>query len=229
MTFTQMIPGPDGNFGVYIARPAIPNGAALVVIQEIFGVNVVMRELADYYASLGYVAIVPDLFWRLEPGINITDKTPEEMTRAFDLFGKFKTDTGIIDIQTTINFARSICPKVGAVGYCLGGLLAYLTAVQTNVDASVSFYGVSIGTQTDEADRIKTPLLLHVASLDQFVSKEAQAVIVSMAAGNGAMELHIYQGLDHAFARPGGEHFDAAGAALANDRTAAFFKANLLS
>jgi carboxymethylenebutenolidase len=229
MTFTVMIDGPDGSFGAYIAQPNQPNGAALVVIQEIFGVNAVMRELADHYASLGYVAIVPDLFWRIEPGISITDKTPEEMTKAFDLFGKFNVDAGIKDIQMTIDYARTLAPKVGSVGYCLGGLLAYLTSCRTNIDASVSFYGVSIEKYTDEAARISNPLMLHVASEDKFVSKEAQAVISSTAKGNNSMTLHLYEGLDHAFARPSGEHFDAEGAVLANRHTADFFKMNLLS
>jgi carboxymethylenebutenolidase len=228
MTFTAMIDGPDGSFGAYIVQPSQPNGAALVVIQEIFGVNHVMRELAAHYAALGYVAIVPDLFWRIEPGISITDKTPEDMTKAFDLFGKFNSKKGVVDIQSTIDFARTLCPKVGAVGYCLGGLMAYLTACETSVDASVSFYGVSIDTQLDLATKIANPLLLHVASEDKFVSKEAQSAIASTARANSKMEMHLYQGLDHAFARPGGEHFDAAGAKLANDCTADFFKENLL-
>jgi carboxymethylenebutenolidase len=229
MKFTSMIGGPDGQFGAYIAKPSQPNGAALVVIQEIFGVNEVMRELADYYAGLGYIAIVPDLFWRIEPGISITDKTPEDMTKAFDLFGKFNVDTGILDIQATLDFARTLAPKVGAVGYCLGGLLAYLTACRTNVDASVSFYGVSIDTYSKEAAHVANPLMLHVASEDKLVSKEAQAVISETAKGHSVLTLHIYQGLDHAFARPGGEHFDVEGAALANGRTAAFFGEHLVS
>lgn len=222
-----MIDGPTGSFGAYIARPSKANGAALVVIQEIFGVNAVMRELADGYAAQGYVAIVPDLFWRIQPGISITDKTPEEMAQAFDYYGKFNVSGGIADIQATINYARTLCPKVGAVGYCLGGLLAYLTACHTDVDAIVSYYGVGIETKTDDAASISKPLLLHVASEDQFVSKEAQAAIGALVHGHSNMTLHVYDGLDHAFARPGGDHYDAAGAKLANDRTATFFGANL--
>jgi carboxymethylenebutenolidase len=229
MTFSTFIDGPDGRFGAYVAHPDAPNGAALVVIQEIFGVNDVMRELADHYASQGYIAIVPDLFWRIEPGIDITDKTPEGMTRAFDLFGRFQPNEGLVDIQASIDFARTLAPKVGAVGYCLGGLLAYLTAAQTDIDASVSFYGVSIDTQIDQADKIKMPLLMHVACEDKFVSKEAQAVIGDMAARHPLIRLCTYLGLDHAFARPGGEHHDVAGAALANKRTTDFFAETLLS
>lgn len=228
MTFSAMINGPDGSFGAYVAQPPSPNGAALVVIQEVFGVNDAMREIADAYAAQGYIAVVPDLFWRIEPGISITDKTPEEMAQAFDLYGKFDVTKGIVDIQASIDYAKTLGSKVGAVGYCLGGLLAYLTACHTNVDASVSYYGVAIDAQLDEASDIAKPLLLHVASEDKFVSKDAQAAISLVAASNNHMTMHIYQGLDHAFARPGGEHFDSAGAKLANERTADFFKEHLL-
>jgi carboxymethylenebutenolidase len=227
MSFTTMIDGPKGAFGVHIAKPASPNGAALVVIQEIFGVNGVMRELADHYAAQGYLAIVPDLFWRIEPGISITDKTPEDMAKAFDYYGKFDVSGGIEDIQATLDYARSQCAKVGAVGYCLGGLLAFLTACKTNVDACVSYYGVGIDQSADSASGIKKPLLLHVASEDKFVSKDAQAVIARVVASNPLMRLHVYEGQDHAFARPGGEHYNSAGATLANQRTADFFQANL--
>jgi carboxymethylenebutenolidase len=233
MTFATMIDGPDGAFGAYVAKPAQSNGASLVVIQEIFGVNEAMRDVADKYAALGYTAIVPDLFWRIKPGISITDKTPEEMAQAFDLYSKFNVETGIKDIQTTLDFARTSSAKVGTVGYCLGGFLAYLTASRTDTDASVSFYGVSIDSQIDQMQHVRRPLLLHIASEDKFVSKEAQKVILDAIGDKtqniGAhIEGHVYQGLDHAFARPGGEHFDAAGANLANERTAAFFKKHLL-
>jgi carboxymethylenebutenolidase len=228
MSFDVMIEGVSGKFGAYIARPATPNGAALVVIQEIFGVNGVMRELADAYASQGYLAIVPDLFWRIEPGISITDKTPEEMALAFDYYGKFDVAGGVADIQATLTYARTLSQKVGAVGYCLGGLLAYLTACHTDVDASVSFYGVGINTQIDAASGIKKPLLMHVASEDQFVPKDAQAVIATLPSTNNLVTVHVYDGLDHAFARPAGDHYDEAGAHLANSRTSAFFEGHLL-
>jgi carboxymethylenebutenolidase len=228
MNFDVIIDGQKGAFGAYIAKPASSNGAALVVIQEIFGVNAVMRALADHYAAQGYLAIVPDLFWRIKPGIAITDKTPEDMALAFDYYDKFNVAGGIEDIQATINFARNLSGKVGAVGYCLGGLLAYLTACETDVDASVSFYGVGIDTKIDAARTINKPLMLHVASEDQFVSKEAQKAIATIPTRNLQVSLHVYAGLDHAFARPGGDHYDATGADLANARTTDFFKANLL-
>src|SRR5580698_6728931 len=125
----------DGTFSAYVARPAKPKAAAIVVIQEIFGVNQVMRDITDGLAAQGYLAICPDLFWRIEPGIDITDKSEAEWKRAFELFNAFDVDKGIKDIGATIAHARQHPAhdgKVGAVGYCLGGLLAFLTATRTD-------------------------------------------------------------------------------------------------
>ena len=217
------INGPDGAFTAYIAKPAQANGRALVVIQEIFGVNKVMRDLADTYAAQGYFAVVPDLFWRIQPGIDITDQTPEEWQQAFDYFGKFNVDTGVVDIQATIDYVRQTHATIGAVGYCLGGLLAYLTATRTTINASVSYYGVGIHDRLAEVTPETKPLLLHVASEDSFVNKDAQAAMKAGLSGYSQIQMHSYEGLDHAFARAGGEHYDATGATLANERTLAFF------
>jgi carboxymethylenebutenolidase len=221
------ITGKDGAFTAYVARPTGTVGPAVVVIQEIFGVNAVMRAITDALAAQGYLAICPDLFWRIEPGVDITDKSPEEWQKAFDLFGKFNVDKGVEDIQATIAFIRQPGHTVGAVGYCLGGLLAYLTATRTDADACVSYYGVGLNEKLDEAAAITRPVLMHVAEEDKFVSKEAQAQIAAALSDHPKVALHFYPGLDHAFAREGGEHFDAAGAALANGRTADFFRSHL--
>lgn len=221
---------PDGAFSAYVARPAAANAPAVVVIQEIFGVNAVMRETADWLAGEGYLAICPDLFWRIEPGIDITDKTKAEWDRAFELFGLFDADKGIQDIAATINAIRAdpgCNGKVGAVGYCLGGKLAYLTAARTDIDAAVSYYGVGLDALTGEAATIRRPLLMHVAGEDGFVPKEAQAAIHAALDGNPLITIHDYPGRDHAFARQGGEHYDAADAGKANARTLAFFKGTL--
>lgn len=224
------IKGPDGSFSAYLATPASGSGPGIVVAQEIFGVNQVMRDTADWLASEGFVALVPDLFWRIEPGIQITDKTDEEWKQAFDLFGKFDPDKGMKDIQATITHLRGMeeCNgKVGTVGYCLGGFLAYLAATRTDSDASVGYYGVRIPECLDEAKNIKKPLMLHVATEDEFVPKDAQAEMHKGLDGNDFVTLHDYQGNDHAFARVGGAHYDKAAADLANSRTIEFFKKNL--
>src|ERR1700749_2725849 len=155
MTAKQIsISGPDGAFAGYLATPAMERGPGIVVIQELFCVNEVMRDLCDELASHGYFALAPDLFWRLEPGVQLTDKTDAEWKRAFDLMGRFDVDKGVKDIQATIDTLRArpgVSGKVGAVGYCLGGQLAFLTATRTNIDASVGYYGVSIQDRLSEA------------------------------------------------------------------------------
>ena len=223
------IPGPDGSFSGYLARPDAPNGAGIVVIQEIFGVNDVMRGIADGLAAQGYLVLCPDLFWRIEPGVQLSDASEAEWKKAFALYQAFNVDNGIKDIAATIAFLRAEhdATKVGAVGFCLGGLLAYLTATRTDADASVSYYGVGIDQKLDEAGKITKPLMLHIAVEDGFVSKDAQATIRAGLAGNASVTVHDYPGADHGFARTAGNHYDAAAAALAGQRTADFFKASL--
>jgi carboxymethylenebutenolidase len=224
------IHSPDGNFSGYLAKPKSGTGPGVVVIQEIFGVNAVMRGIADDLAAKGYVALAPDLFWRIEPNVQITDKTEAEWKRAFDFYQKFNVDAGVKDIQATIAHLRKtpgVSGKVGSVGYCLGGLLAFLTAVRTDADASVSFYGVGIEGKLGEAGHIKKPTLLHIAAKDQFVPPAAQTQIVEGLKGKLGVTVHVYPGVDHAFARIGGQHYDKAAADLANGRTAEFFATHL--
>ncbi len=189
-----------------------------------------MRQVCDDLAAQGFLAICPDLFWRLEPEIELTDRSQAEWDRALDLMGRFDVDQGVEDIRATLAHIRAdpgCNGKAGAVGYCLGGRLAYLTATRTDSDASVGYYGVGIETYLNEAERLSRPLMLHIAEEDGFVPKDAQARIVSALKDHPCASLHLYPGCDHAFARPGGAHYDAAAAALANQRTTDFFKTNL--
>ena len=220
----------DGTFNAYVARPAAAKAPAVVVIQEIFGVNGVMRAIADDLAAQGYLAICPDLFWRIEHGIDITDQSEAEWAKAFELYTAFNVDKGVEDIAATLATIRAdegCNGKVGSVGFCLGGLLSFLTATRTDIDAAVCFYGVGIENKVDEAKSLSRPVMLHVAEEDQFVPKAAQATLNEALSGNWLVTLHNYAGRDHAFARKGGEHYDAADAALAEQRTLAFFAANL--
>ena len=225
---------PDGTFSAYVAAPKnlAPGKKApgILVIQEIFGVNKVMRNLCDGFAAQGYVALCPDLFWRQEPGIQITDKTEAEWKRAFELYQGFNEAKGTQDLIASLDHLRklpSCSGKAGSVGYCLGGKLAYLMATRSDADANVGYYGVGIENALNEASAITKPLLLHIAAEDQFVPKEAQAKIKEALARNSAVSLHVYPGCDHAFARVGGAHWNAAAAKQANERTAAFFAKHL--
>jgi carboxymethylenebutenolidase len=219
--------GNDAIFSAYRAAPERGAEAAIIVIQEIFGVNKVMRDIADGLAEQGYTAVAPDLFWRIEPGIDITDQTDAEWEKAFSYFKAFNVEKGIEDIAATIAWVRAQGHgKVGAVGYCLGGLLAYLTATRTDVDASVGYYGVGIDNYLGEAGKAKKPVLLHIAEEDGFVSKESQAKMKSaLTAPN--FTLHSYPGRDHAFAREGGKHYHKEDATTANRRTLDFFSKHL--
>jgi carboxymethylenebutenolidase len=220
----------DGSFSAYLARPAQPPVAAVVVIQEIFGVNAVMREITDGLAAQGFLAVCPDLFWRIEPGIELTDQSEAEWQRAFALFNAFDVDAGVKDIAATIETIRQdpgARGKVGAVGFCLGGLLAYLTATRTNTDATVAYYGVGIDGRLAEAGKLSHPLLMHIAEEDGFVPKEAQAKIIDALKNDALVEIHTYPGRDHGFARTGGQHYDASAAALAGQRTLDFFRKHL--
>jgi carboxymethylenebutenolidase len=225
-----MISTGDGTFSAYVARPAKAKAPAVVVIQEIFGVNQVMRDITDGLAGQGYLAICPDLFWRIEPGIDITDHTPADWKRAFELFNAFDVEAGVGDIAATIAHVRAdggCNGKVGAVGYCLGGQLAFLTATRTDADASASYYGVGLENRVAEVEKLTHPLLMHIAEEDQFVPKPAQAVILAALKDHPQIEIHTYPGCDHAFAREGGEHFNAEAAKLANGRTLQFFARTL--
>ncbi len=219
-----------GQFSAYLAAPAAGSGPGVVVLQEIFGVNHVMRALADGLAADGYFAIVPDLFWRQEPGIQITDKTEAEWARAFELYKGFDEALGVEDAKAALAHLRDhpgCSGKVGAMGYCLGGKLAYLMATRSDADCSVGYYGVGIENALDEADAITRPLMLHIAEKDQFVPPEAQAAIKARLAGNPNVVIHSYPGVDHAFARVGGAHYDAEAATLANQRSRAFLAEHL--
>lgn len=225
-----VIKGPDGSFGGYLASPASGHGPGVVVIQEIFGVNDVVRKICDYHAAHGRFALAPDLFWRLEPGVQLTDKTQEDWGKAFALMQKFDIDKGIVDVQATISHLRKVpgCSgKVGAVGYCLGGQVAFLSATRTDSDASVGYYGVMIEKRLGEAGKIKKPLMLHIAAKDAYCPPEAQKAIADGLKGNPLATIHSYAEMDHAFAREGGQHYDKANADLANGRTDTFFRQHL--
>lgn len=219
----------DGEFAAYIARPANTPRAAIVVIQEIFGVNAGIRRKCDELAEDGYLAVAPDLFWRIEQGVELDPDIEPEFQRALDLMGKFDADQGVRDIEAAIRYARGETGggKVGAVGYCLGGKLAYMTACRTDSDATVGYYAVGVNEMLDEANAIANPLMLHIPQEDGFVDKDAQAAMHVGLDDHPKVTLHDYPGLDHGFATQFGERRDEEGAQLADGRTRDFFTRHL--
>ena len=225
-----LIQGRDGFFSAYRAPARSGKGPGIVLIQEIFGVNRVMREIADWLAGENYTVICPDLFWRQEPGIQLNEFTQPEWDKAFQLYQGFNEAKGVEDIEAAIRFLRgdaAATGKVGAIGYCLGGKLAYLSATRTDADCAVGYYGVGIEKNLSEAGNIKRPLMLHIAKGDKFVPPEAQGQVHAALDGNSKVTIYDYEGCDHAFARRGGDHYNQQAADLANARTLAFFKRHL--
>ena len=220
----------DGEFTAYRATPAGTPKAAIVVIQEIFGVNAGIRRKCDTLAEAGYLAIAPDLFWRLEPAIELDPDIKPEFDRALELMGQFDQDKGIADIEASIRAVRSELgddAKVGVVGYCLGGRLAFMTAARTDVDASVGYYGVGIDGLLGEKHAIAHPVLLHVPEEDHFVDKAAQAAMHAGLDDHPKVTIYDYAGEDHGFATEFGERRSDASAKFADERTAKFFAENL--
>lgn len=221
----------DGKFKAYCAEPSQTPKAAIIVIQEIFGVNPGIRAKCDHWAKEGYLALAPDLFWRIKEGVQLDADDPDQLQEAFGLMGQFDGDLGIRDIEATIRTARAKLGgahgKVGAVGYCLGGRLAYLTAARTDVNATVAYYGVGLETLLGESHAIAHPLMLHIPTADHFVDPAAQKAIHEGLDGHEKISIYDYPGLDHGFAAEMGKRRDEAGAQLADSRTTAFFADHL--
>jgi carboxymethylenebutenolidase len=219
----------DAQFGAYIAAPSGSPRGAIIVIQEIFGVNPGIRQKCDKLAAEGWLAVAPDLFWRLQPETSLDPDVEAEFGTALDLMGKFNQDAGIRDIEATIHHIRRALgvAKVGCVGYCLGGRLAFMTAARTDIDASVGYYGVGIDGLLHEKHAIAHPLMLHIPTADGFVPRGTQAAMHEGLGDHPKVVLHDYEGLDHGFATETGKRRDEVAATLADSRTAAFFAEHL--
>lgn len=220
----------DAQFDAYVAQPEGTPSAAIIVIQEIFGVNEGIRRKCDNWAKAGYLAYAPDLFWREQPHIELDADVPEEFQAAIGHMQKFNQDRGIRDIEATIKAARAGLGgtgKVGLVGYCLGGRLAFMAACRTDGDAFVGYYGVGIDGLLNEQHAIGKPVLLHIPTADHFVLPDAQKAMQEGLADNRHVTLYDYEGLDHGFAAEMGARRDEQAATLADRRTADFFAEHL--
>lgn len=213
----------SGTFGAYLVEPQKKPAGAVVLIQEIFGVNDAMRATAKEVADLGFFAVCPDLFWRLEPGVDITDKSEAEWKKAFDLMNRFDQQKGIADLKATVVAARSLpgCNgRVGTMGYCLGGRLAFMMAEQSDAEVNISYYGVGLDALLGDLGKVQAPLVVHIADEDEFFPPEGRATVVAAAKGNQHVRTFTYPGANHAFARVGGVHWNGRAATIANGRSA---------
>ncbi len=222
------IPAADGgSFKAYLALPAAGTGPGMVMLQEIFGISPYMKSIADLYAEEGYVAIVPDLFWRLEPGVSLGYTEPE-FKKAFELNGRFDSNAATSDITSTVKALRAhkaVKGKVGALGFCLGGRLAVLAAAHSGVDCAVSYYGVGIEKETAAIKAVKVPMVFHFAAKDHYTPPEVIEQIRQGFAGKDDIEIYVYPDADHGFNSPmRKDRYDRPAAMMAHTRSIALLR-----
>ncbi len=226
----MVIKSAHGAFHAYIARPAKLPSPAVVVLQELFGVNADIRATCDELASKGFIAIAPDLYWRLEPGIDLNVRSEADWQHGLRLNTAFDRDTGAKDIMETVRTVVELPESTGRValqGYCIGGLMAFITAARYEVDAAVAYHGGDTEKYLGEVGGLHAPLLMHLGEEDEFISKTAQAEIKAALAKKPNATVYSYPGQRHAFSRHNGLHYNAAAAALANGRTSEFLHQHL--
>lgn len=224
------IEGRDGAFGAYISRPKTLPAPAVVVLQELFGVNADIRKTCDELAGQGFLAVAPDLFWRQEPGVDLNVTSEADWQHGLHLYQAYDRDAGARDVKDSINAVTKLpgCTgKVAVLGYCLGALMVFLTAVRYDVDAAVAYHGGDTEKYVGEIDGLHAPMLMHLAEEDEFISKPAQAQIKAALAKKPNTTVYSYPGQNHAFSRHGGAHYNAEAAALAHERTYAFLNRQL--
>jgi len=224
------IEGRDGSFGAYIARPKTLPAPAVVVLHEVFGVNADIRKTCDELVEQGLIAVAPDLFWRQELGVDLSVTSEPDWQHGLRLYQAYDRDAGAKDVKDTANVVAKLpeCSgKVAVLGYCLGGLMAFLTAVRDGVDAAVVYHGGDTEKYLGEVDGLDAPLLMHLAEEDEFISKSAQAEIKTALAKKPNATVYSYPRQHHAFARHNGAHYNAAAAALAHGRTYEFLHQKL--
>ena len=219
-----------GAFGAYIARPAALPAPGVVVLHEVFGVNADIRATCDELAEQGFVAVAPDLFWRQEPGVDLSVNSEPDWQHGLQLYAAYDRDRGAEDISHVLGTVAGLADCTGraaVMGFCLGGLMAFLTAARFDADAAVAYHGGDTENYLDEVGGLTAPLLMHLAEEDEFISKAAQAAIKAALASKENATVFSYPGQHHAFARHSGAHYNAEAAALANGRTSSFLREHL--
>jgi carboxymethylenebutenolidase len=224
------VPIDGDNVDAYLTTPVPTPAPAVVVIQELFGVNNDIRKTCDELAAAGFVAVAPDLFWRQERNVNLNSWSDSDWKKGFALYGAYDRDVGVRDIFQVVQAARHLQGtdgKVAVMGFCLGALMSFLVAARHDVDSAVAYHGGDTDKYLDEAKAIKAPLIMHLGEEDEFINKDAQKKIRDALAYMPNATVYSYPGQCHAFARHSGTHYNAAAATVANARTVEFLKQHL--
>ena len=208
----------------YLSLPRQGSGPGLVLCHEIFGVTAGIRELADLYAEEGYAVLAPDLFWRLQPGLELGEA---DMQRAMGYAQRFDPQLGVQDIAAAVAALRgqAACRgRIGLLGHCLGGRLALLAAASGAVDCAISYYGVGIDAVLEQVEEAKVPIVMHFAGNDRLIEPATVEKIRTRLAGRQEVETYVYPGVDHAFASPGRPSFDKQASDMAHTRSLALLR-----
>ena len=224
------VKGHNGVFGAHIARPNSLPAPAVIVLHEVFGVNDDIRQTCGELAAQGFIALAPEMFWREESNVNLSVTSEADWQHGLRLNQGFDRDAGARDIRDTAILAAKLpeCTgKVAVLGYCIGGLMTFLTAARFGADAAVAYHGGDTEKYLDEAGRIDAPLLMHLGEEDEFISKDAQAQIKAALADKPKAMVFSYPGQYHAFSRHNGAHYNDASATLAHKRTYEFLHLHL--
>jgi len=216
----------DGAFSVYIEWPEKKPAPCVVVLQEVFGVNNDLKKSCRELADQGFIALSPDLFWRQDPGLDLNYWSEEDWKKGMSLYEAYDFNLGVHDVEAVLSMARSLPEsngKAGLMGYCLGGLMTFLTAARSKVEAAVAYYGGGTQNYLSDTPNLRSPLIMHLGTEDEFISQDSQAKIKAALKDKGNVTVYSYLGCSHAFARHTGTHYDEDAASLANGRTYQFF------
>ena len=219
-----------GSIGLHIERPEAASAPVVIVLHEVFGINDDVRKSCRELADRGFLALCPDLFWRVAPGFSLSIWGEADLPRVNELYRAFDRDQAATDIAEVMTFARSMPGsngRAGLMGYCMGGLMAFLTTARHGADATVVYYPGEAELYLGEAHSVSTPMIVHLGEQDEYISPGAQMAIREAFAANPSVTVYSYPGCSHAFARHSGDHYDAGAAALANGRTWGFLDAKL--
>lgn len=230
MSMIQLHTADGQKFDAYFAKASSDDAPGLVLIQEIFGINQSMRTAANQWSALGFNVLVPDLFWRQQPGVVLEPRIEAEFAQGVELMQAMDQDVAVQDLDLARDWLSKNCghDRVGALGYCLGGRLVIKMADASPIKCAVSYYGVGLENIVPEISSQAAPSLLHIAELDSYVPTDKRKVILDQVTARENWEAYVYPGCDHAFARPGGAHWVDAAAQLAEGRSLAFMKRFLL-
>ena len=219
--YVEVQAGDGRSFNAYMAKPASGTGPGLVLLQDIFGVNDTIKQMADHYAEEGYLVLAPDLFWRMQPGVSL-GYLDADRPRALEFQRHFDLAASIDDIEATVQALRRRPEhrgKVGVIGHAFGGTLAYLAAARTDIDCAVCYYGVGLTDHLGEARHIRCSMTLHLAGADHHCPPDQQKHIADTFRSRPDVEVYTYQNVDNAFATPGRDTWNRPAALMASTRT----------